>query len=106
VSDVRDFLAFLDDHVGDVVTVEVGVKADDLPNTSRPTATFHGVMGPIKMQDDEDRSDRGVGFVPIGSQEGQREGFHVESDRATQVVVNHIGAKVWFVDDHYISVIP
>jgi hypothetical protein len=103
---VRDFLAFLDEHVGDVVTVEVGVVADDLPNTSRPAATFYGVMGSIKMQDDEDRPGRDVGFVSVGSQEGQREGFHMKSDRATKVVVNHIGAKVWFVDDHYISVIP
>ncbi len=103
---MRDFLAFLDEHVGDVVTVEVGVTANDLPNTSRPAAPFYRVMGSIKMQDNEDRPGRGVGFVPIGSQEGQREGFHMESDRATKVVVNHIGAKVWFVDDLYISVIP
>jgi hypothetical protein len=106
MSDVRDFLAFLDEHAGAAVSVEIGMRADDLPNTSRPTAIFHGHMGSVQMEDDEDRVGRGVAFVPIGAQEGQRVGFHLESDRVTDVVINHIGGKVWFVDDHYIAVVP
>jgi hypothetical protein len=106
ISDVRDFLDFLDKHVGVVVSVEIGMRADDLPHTSRPTAMFHGPVGPMQMEDDEDRAERGVAFVPIGPQGEQRVGFHVEADRVTEVVVNHIGGKVWFVDDHYIAVVP
>jgi hypothetical protein len=34
MPDVRDFLDFLDKHVGAVVSVEIGVRADDIPNTS------------------------------------------------------------------------
>jgi hypothetical protein len=106
MPDVRDFLDFLDRHVGAVVSVEIGVRADDIPNASRPTAMFHGQMGPMRMEDDGDRVERGVAFVPIGAQDEQRTGFHVETDRVTEVVVNHIGGKVWFVDDHYIAVAP
>jgi hypothetical protein len=106
MPDVGDFLSFLDKHVGAMVSVEIGVRADDIPNTSRPTAMFHGHMGPMRMEDDEDRVGRGVAFVPIGSQDEQRMGFHVEADRTSEVVVNHIGGKVWFMDDHYIAVVP
>jgi hypothetical protein len=60
----------------------------------------------MRMEDDEDRPRRSVAFVPIGSQEEQRTGLHFESDRVTEVIINHIGGKVWFVDDHYICVMP
>jgi len=106
MPDAHDFLTFLGEHTGKVVTVEVGVRADDLPNHSRQGAVFYGVMGPVQMADDEDRAGRAVAWVPVGSQEGQRMGFYVESDRTTEVVVHHIGSKIWFEDDHYVCVMP
>lgn len=105
MEDIRDFLDLLARHAGKVVTVEVGVDADDLPDHSRPTATFYGHLGPVKMVDDDDRHGRGVAWFPVGSTEGERMGFYVESDRCRKVVVSHVGGKAWFVDGHYVAVV-
>ena len=105
MTDVQDFLALLADHEGEIVNVEVGVRADDLPRHSRPVATFHGYLGPVKMVDDEDRPGRGVTWVPVASGTGERTGFYVEAERTSEVVTNRVGGKVWFIDGHYVAVV-
>jgi hypothetical protein len=106
VADVGDFLGYLREHETSEVKVELGIKADDLENTDRLMAKLHGVLGPLRMVDDEDRAARGVAWVPIGSQEPGSVGFWIEADRASDVTVNAHGGKVRFVDGHYVTVVP
>lgn len=104
MADVRDFLDFLGTHKGDVVKVELGIRADDLEHHDRPQGKLYGVLGPVRMVDDEDRAERGVAWVPIGQQDSGSMGFWVESDRASEVIVNHYGGKARFLDGHYVAV--
>jgi len=104
MADVRDFLDFLGTHKGDVVKVELGIRADDLKQHDRPMGKLYGVLGAVRMVDDEDRAERGVAWVPIGQQDSGSVGFWVESERASEVVVSARGGKVRFLDSHYVAV--
>jgi hypothetical protein len=104
--DVADFLGFLREHEGGRVGVEIGLRAKDLADHDRPFAKIDGALGTWRMVDDMDRPPRGVAWVPIGPQDEANVGFYVEADRATEVVVNHIGGKVRFDDGQYVAVVP
>ena len=108
MPDVTDFLGLLSDLKGQRVYVQLGVRADDVPDADRPMAKIRGVLDQWRQVDDWDRPGHGVAWVPIDSTtyEPETSGFYVEGDLVADVIIRgDRRAKITYGDRRYITVI-